>query len=41
VEPTDRCPRIVSQAQLNDIAPHALRHSALTQSGDFEYVEPN
>jgi serine protease len=41
--PTDRCPRIVSQAQLeNDIA-LATRCAIqrLTQSGDFEYVEPN
>lgn len=41
--PTDRCPRIVSQAQLeNDIA-LATRCAIqrLAQSGDFEYVEPN
>ncbi|MBK8542922.1 MAG: S8 family serine peptidase [Caulobacteraceae bacterium] len=41
--PTNRCPRIVSQAQLeNDIA-LATRCAIqrLTQSGDFEYVEPN
>ncbi len=41
--PADRCPRIVSQAQLeNDIA-LATRCAIqrLAQSGDFEYVEPN
>lgn len=41
--PTDRCPRIVSQAQLeNDIA-LATRCAIqrLAQSGNFEYVEPN
>lgn len=41
--PTDRCPRIVSQAQLeNDIA-LATRCAIqrLSQSGNFEYVEPN
>lgn len=41
--PTDRCPRIVSQGQLeNDIA-LATRCAIqrLTQSGQFEYVEPN
>ncbi|MGQ0532214.1 MAG: S8 family serine peptidase [Caulobacteraceae bacterium] len=40
---TDRCPRIVSQQQLeNDIA-LATRCTIqrLAQSGDFEYVEPN
>jgi serine protease len=41
--PTDRCPRIVSQGQLeNDIA-LATRCAIqrLSQSGQFEYVEPN
>lgn len=41
--PTDRCPRIVSQGQLeNDIA-LATRCAIqrLAQSGQFEYVEPN
>jgi hypothetical protein len=41
--PADRCPRIVSQAQLeNDIA-LATRCAIqrLAQSGEFEYVEPN
>ncbi|MEZ5971681.1 MAG: S8 family serine peptidase [Hyphomonadaceae bacterium] len=41
--PTDRCPRIISQAQLeNDIA-LATRCAIqrLAQSGDFEFVEPN
>lgn len=41
--PSDRCPRIVSQGQLeNDIA-LATRCAIqrLAQSGEFEYVEPN
>ena len=41
--PTDRCPRIVSQGQLeNDLALATLcAIQRLTQSGQFEYVEPN
>ncbi len=41
--PTDRCPRIVSQAQLEgDLALATLcAIQRLTQSGQFEYVEPN
>lgn len=41
--PTDRCPRIVSQAQLEGDIALATRCAIqrLTQSGQFEYVEPN
>jgi serine protease len=41
--PSDRCPRIVSQAQMeNDIGLATLcAIQRLTQSGQFEYVEPN
>ena len=41
--PADRCPRIVSQAQLEGDIALATRCAIqrLTQSGQFEYVEPN
>ncbi|MBL8545016.1 MAG: S8 family serine peptidase [Hyphomonadaceae bacterium] len=41
--PSDRCPRIVSQAQLESDIALATRCAIqrLAQSGSFEYVEPN